>query len=150
MLSTWNKALLFGMVLFPGLLKAQDASPSQGSWQHADGLWLGWQKSGSAEADHSFYLVDNGTVEINRSAQERNQLARLNWTLGLGERLDRFALLEGQTIWERTLGQHRLSLGLTVGGSVFFGSTSFTNLEDQFILGGGLGAGYLHRGLFPG
>ncbi len=141
MLSTWNKALFLALTLLPGLLKAQDASRSQGSWQHADGLWLGWQRSGSNAADHSFYLVDNGTVELNRSVEARSQTARINWTLGVGERLDRFLLLEGQTIWERTLGQHRLSLGLTVGGSVFFGSTRFANLEDQFILSSGLDTG---------
>jgi hypothetical protein len=141
MLSTWNKALLCGLALFSGLLQGQDAGRSQGSWQHADGLWLGWQRSGSGTADHSFYLVDNGTVQLNRSVPERSQVVGLNWTLGAGERLERFALLEGQAIWERAAGRHRFSLGLNAGGSIFVGSTRFANLEDQFILSNGLSTG---------
>jgi hypothetical protein len=138
MLSTWNKALIFGLALFPGLLKAQDASRSEGSWQHADGLWLGWQRPGGGVADHSFYLVDNGTLELNRFALARSQVARLNWTLGLGERFERFVIVDGQAIWERAVGRHRFSLSLNVGGSIFYGSTRFANLEDQFILSNAL------------
>jgi hypothetical protein len=134
MLSTWNKALLCGLALWPALLHAQEAVGPAGSWQHANGLWLGWQRS-EAEVDPSFYLVDNGSVQLNRSVPARSQVASLSWTLGAGERLERFALLDGQAIWERSMGRHRLSLGLTAGGSVFLGSTRFANLEDQFILG---------------
>ncbi|HET9241245.1 MAG TPA: hypothetical protein VFO10_28530 [Oligoflexus sp.] len=141
MLSTWNKALIFALALVPWALEAQEPGRAEGSWQHANGVWLGWQRSGSAEADHGFYLVDNGAVTLNRSVPARNQLTRLGWTLGLGERLDRFVIVDGQTIWERTVGLHRFSLGLTVGGSVFYGSTRFANLEDQFILSNGLDTG---------
>jgi hypothetical protein len=141
MLSTWNKALIFALALFPAALKAQEPGRAEGSWQHADGVWLGWQRSGSEEADHGFYLVDNGTVTLNRSVPARSQVTRLGWTLGLGERFERFVIVEGQTIWERTVGFHRFSLGLTVGGSVFYGSTRFANLEDQFILSNGLDTG---------
>jgi hypothetical protein len=141
MLSTWNKAWILTLALFPVALKAQEPGRAEGSWQHADGVWLGWQRSGSVEADHGFYLVDNGTVTLNRSVPARSQVTRLGWTLGSGERFDRFVLVEGQTIWERTVGLHRFSLGLTVGGSVFYGSTRFANLEDQFILSNRLAMG---------
>jgi hypothetical protein len=137
MLSTWNKALLSGLLLWPAVSKGQEAVGPAGSWQHADGLWLGWQRSGS-KVDPSIYLVDNGTVQLNRSVPARSQLASLNWTLGVGEKLERFALLDAQAIWERSVGRHRLSFGLTAGGSVFYGSTRYANLEDQFILGSDL------------
>ncbi|MDQ3230276.1 MAG: hypothetical protein M3Q07_00520, partial [Pseudobdellovibrionaceae bacterium] len=138
MLSTWNKALIIGLALLPGLLRAQTPGDSEGSWQHADGLWWGWQRAQPETAEHTFYLVDTGTVELNRSVESRSQVTRLNWTLGVGDRLDRFVLLEGQALWERSVGKHRFSLGIDVGGSVFFGSTRFANLEDQFILSNGL------------
>jgi len=138
MLSTWNKALLCALVLFPALLRAQAPGGAEGSWQHADGVWWGWQRVKSDAADHTFFLVDNGNVQLARSVPARSHVARLSWTLGVGERLDRFLLLEGQTIWERTVGQHRFSLGIDAGGSAFFGSIRFANLEDQFILSNGL------------
>jgi hypothetical protein len=138
MLSTWNKALLLGLALFPGLLRAQAPGASEGSWQHADGLWLGGQKSRPGGASHTLYVVDNGTVQVNRSGPDRSHVAGVNWTLGLGERLDRFVEIDGQNTWERTIGRHRFSIGLNAGGSLFYGSTSFANLEDQFILSNAL------------
>ncbi|WP_141735284.1 hypothetical protein [Oligoflexus tunisiensis] len=138
LLSTWNKALLLGLALFPGLLRAQAPGASEGSWQHADGLWLGGQTSSPGGTTHTLYAVDNGTVQLNRSGPERSHVAGLNWTLGLGDRLDRFLVVDGQTIWERSIGRHRFSIGLNAGGSLYYGSTSFANLEDQFILSNAL------------
>jgi hypothetical protein len=138
MLSTWNKALLSALALLPALLGAQTPGGAEGSWQHADGVFWGWQRVKPDDAQHSFFLVDNGNVQLTRTVPARSHVARLNWTLGVGDGLDRFLLLEGRSIWERTVGQHRFSLGIDAGGSAFFGSIRFANLEDQFLLSSGL------------
>lgn len=133
MLSTWNKALL-SLALLPGSVWAQDQRRDGGTWQHADGLFMSWQRARADASEQTFYLVDDGNLQLARSDVGRSRGLQLDWTLGLGESLDRFARLSGRTFWERSMGQHRLSLALDAGGSAYYGSTRFADLEEQFIL----------------
>ena len=128
--------------LFSFSLMAQTLDLAQGNWQHSNGLWLGWQRSNPGQVEQSSFLTDNGSIILNRNDEGRSDSKNLSWTLGLGRSLDRFVIVQGQSAWQRTVGRHRFTLALDGGGSVFWGSTRFAALEEQFLLtsGGGFAA----------
>ncbi len=134
-----SELIVIILILMPNFLLAQAARRDEGSWQHSDGIWWGWQRSAADPVEQSFFLIDDGNVQLTRGEAGQNQLSRMNWTLGLGKDLNRFILLKATSSLQRALGRHQLSLDLDGGGSLFLGSTRFTGLEDQFLTNNGVG-----------
>jgi hypothetical protein len=134
---TWFWIVVLSLSAFS--LRAQSPDLSQGTFEHSNGLWLGWQRSNPGQAEQSFFLTDNGSILLNRGDEGQNDAKSLTWNLGLGRSLDRFIIVQGQSAWQRTAGRHRFTLGLDGGGSVFWRAIRFAALEEQFLLTSGVG-----------
>ncbi len=107
----------------------------QRRFDHSNAVWNArfWRDSPSEGEDVLFFL-DRAQFNRNRQAEGRSQQQNLNWTLGLGKQSDHFAQLSADSVWQRRIADHQLTLTLGLNASLFKGSAAFQDLEAQYLL----------------